>query len=107
MLRVAVALSIFQWGSNTSISDITPAAGWLILSCNSSALSTSASASNNATQVDVTLVCSASDVTAAGCDHLFENGAEGTLVRVPVQNGSTVQNVRPILGSFLFHKPKF
>ncbi|EIM91799.1 uncharacterized protein STEHIDRAFT_116936 [Stereum hirsutum FP-91666 SS1] len=83
--------SLQIWGSTTGISDITPSAGWLVLSCNTSAsssavfISTSANTTSNPTsaQVDVRLVCSSEDMTAAGCDHLFANGAEGTLVRMP------------------------
>ncbi|EIM91796.1 uncharacterized protein STEHIDRAFT_46336 [Stereum hirsutum FP-91666 SS1] len=75
--------SLQIWGSTTGISDITSSAGWIILSCNPSAAS---STTSNQTQVDVRLVCSSEDTSATGCDHLFANGAEGTLVRMPPQD---------------------
>ena len=57
-----------QAGSNSSISDLTPAGGWTIIDC-------------NATSADqeIRLVCS--DTTK--CDHLHLNGAENTVVRLP------------------------
>ncbi|KAJ7656002.1 hypothetical protein DFH06DRAFT_474957 [Mycena polygramma] len=55
-------------GSHRSISDITPAAGWTILSCHPNAL-----------EQDVRVVCHSSD-----CNHLFNGyGAIDTLVRLP------------------------
>ncbi|TDL21134.1 hypothetical protein BD410DRAFT_868623 [Rickenella mellea] len=59
-------------GSTKAISDITPAAGWEILGCDPNALSQ-----------DIRLVCKSSDAPSVGCDHLYENGAENTIVRLP------------------------
>ncbi|TDL21135.1 hypothetical protein BD410DRAFT_840835 [Rickenella mellea] len=59
-------------GSKNAISDITPAAGWQILSCDPNALSQ-----------DIRLVCKSPDASSAGCDHLYQNGAENTIVRLP------------------------
>ncbi|KLO17561.1 hypothetical protein SCHPADRAFT_886884 [Schizopora paradoxa] len=56
-------------GSSSSISDITPAAGWQILDCSGS--------TNNQT---VRLVCTDESL---GCGHIFQNGAQDTIVRLP------------------------
>ncbi|KAH9920540.1 uncharacterized protein BXZ73DRAFT_104666 [Epithele typhae] len=56
-------------GSSTGISDLTEAAGWVILGCNSTAA-----------DQDVRVACYDSDM---GCDHLYLNGAENTIVRLP------------------------
>ncbi|KAI1787639.1 hypothetical protein LXA43DRAFT_1164830 [Ganoderma leucocontextum] len=55
-------------GSHSAISDLTPAGGWTILDC-------------NATSADqeIRLVCH----DPSKCDHLYLNGAENTLVRLP------------------------
>lgn len=58
-----------QSGSATSISDITPAAGWDVLNCTTS--------TNSQT---IQLVCTDE---AKGCTHLFQKGAEHTIVRLP------------------------
>ena len=58
-----------QWGASGAISDITPAAGWQILSCDP-----------NGMDQDIRLVCMHDD---ASCDHLLEGGAENTIVRLP------------------------
>ncbi|THU98958.1 hypothetical protein K435DRAFT_795246 [Dendrothele bispora CBS 962.96] len=64
------------WGSNNSISDITPAAGWEILGCSSDEMSQ-----------DIRLVCMNNSTT---CDHLYEGaGAEGKLVRLPESCGKS------------------
>ncbi|KAM5537468.1 hypothetical protein V8D89_008795 [Ganoderma adspersum] len=55
-------------GSNTSISDLTSAGGWTILDCNA----TSA-------DQDIRVVCH----DPSQCDHVFQNGAENTVVRLP------------------------
>lgn len=93
--------NVEQWGSTTGISDITSSAGWIILSCNSSAASLTTS---NQTQVDVRLVCSSEDTSATGCDHLFANGAEGTLVRMPPQDSQNVCVLFSFQASFLILK---
>ena len=53
---------------NSSISDITSAGGWTIIDC-------------NATSADqeIRLVCH----DPSKCDHLYLNGAENTVVRLP------------------------
>ena len=58
-----------QTGSSNSISDITAAAGWEILNCDS-----------NSTEQDIRLVCSGDETS---CEHIFESGAEHTVVRLP------------------------
>ncbi|KAM5537489.1 hypothetical protein V8D89_008816 [Ganoderma adspersum] len=55
-------------GSNSSISDLTPAGGWTIIDCNA----TSA-------DQDIHVVCH----DPSKCDHLHINGAENTVVRLP------------------------
>jgi len=65
--------TLFQWGSQDAISDITPAAGWMILGCAPDVLAQ-----------DIRLVCKSNDTSAAGCDHLYQNiGADGKIVRLP------------------------
>ncbi|TDL21321.1 hypothetical protein BD410DRAFT_724403 [Rickenella mellea] len=59
-------------GSTNAISDITTAAGWEIMSCDP-----------NTESSDIRLVCRSTDTSAAGCDHLYQNGAENTIVRLP------------------------
>lgn len=61
-------------GSQTGVSDLTTAAGWTILDCDA-----------NTADQDIRLVCHDPDM---GCDHLNQNGAEGTLVRLPTSCGS-------------------
>ncbi|KAI0716143.1 hypothetical protein C8T65DRAFT_828365 [Cerioporus squamosus] len=56
-------------GSVSSISDLTPSAGWTILDCDPSA-----------TEQDIRLVC---HDPSKGCDHLYLNGAHHTIVRLP------------------------
>ena len=58
-----------QWGANDAISDITPAAGWKIMSCNPLA-----------TKQDIELMCEGDD---PNCGHLFQGGAVNTVVRLP------------------------
>ncbi|PIL27869.1 hypothetical protein GSI_09991 [Ganoderma sinense ZZ0214-1] len=55
-------------GSNSSISDLTPAGGWTIIDCNATAA-----------DQEIRVVCS----DASKCDHLNLNGAENTVVRLP------------------------
>ncbi|KLO10486.1 hypothetical protein SCHPADRAFT_517251 [Schizopora paradoxa] len=69
---MAATLSIN--GSTNSISDITPAAGWSILNCTSS--------TNTQT---IQIVCTDESL---GCGHLFQQGAENTIVRLPQGCGS-------------------
>ncbi|KLO17570.1 hypothetical protein SCHPADRAFT_161007 [Schizopora paradoxa] len=61
-------------GSLSAISDITPIAGWHILNC-----------SNNTNIQTIRLVCVDESL---GCDHLFQNGAQHTVVRLPPDCGS-------------------
>ena len=63
-----------QAGSQSSISDLTTAAGWEILDCDGSTA-----------DQDIRLVCSDD---SKGCDHLHQNGAAGTRVRLPTSCGS-------------------
>ena len=62
-------LLIFKSGSPTAVSDLTPAAGWQILDCDS-----------NSTAQDIRAVCAD---PSASCEHLFQGGAVGTIVRLP------------------------
>lgn len=64
-----MAASMIITGSSSSISDITTAAGWEIIGCN-----TTSSAQ------DIRLVCTGDE---ASCSHIFESGAEHTIVRLP------------------------
>ncbi|TDL21237.1 hypothetical protein BD410DRAFT_771726 [Rickenella mellea] len=59
-------------GTSNAISDITGAAGWEIMDCDP-----------NSEAQDIRLVCKSADTNAAGCDHLYQNGAENTIVRLP------------------------
>ncbi|KAI8969672.1 hypothetical protein BD414DRAFT_428107 [Trametes punicea] len=62
-------------GPQAAVSDITPAAGWMMLDCDP-----------NTSNQDIRLVCEDPD---KGCDHLYQNSAAGTLVRLPQGCGST------------------
>lgn len=70
----SVYLLLKQSGSSSSISDITLAAGWEILNCSSS---TSAQT--------IRLVCTGDEES---CNHLLDNGAENTIVRLPSNVGT-------------------
>ncbi|KAN0134687.1 hypothetical protein V8E53_007472 [Lactarius tabidus] len=61
------------WGPTTAISDITSAAGWQITHCDPSA-----------TAQDIQLVCPDANTD---CDHLFQDGAVDTIVRLPDECG--------------------
>ncbi|KAH9846167.1 hypothetical protein C2E23DRAFT_602807 [Lenzites betulinus] len=61
-------------GPPDAVSDITAAAGWMIMDCDS-----------EGTDQDIRLVCQDPD---KGCDHLYTNRAAGTLVRLPDNCGS-------------------
>ncbi len=61
--------ALYQNGSTNAISDLTPAAGWTILDCDST---TSAQ--------DIRAICTGDNTT---CSHLYQNGAVGTIVRLP------------------------
>ncbi|KLO17567.1 hypothetical protein SCHPADRAFT_936933 [Schizopora paradoxa] len=61
-------------GSSSAISDITPAAGWFIQNCTSS--------TNSQT---VKLICVDE---SKGCGHIFHDGAQETVVRLPDDCGS-------------------
>ncbi|KLO12153.1 hypothetical protein SCHPADRAFT_941424 [Schizopora paradoxa] len=65
----SMAASLVINGSSSAISDITPAAGWTVLNCSSS--------TNTQT---IQIACT--DESKA-CSHLFQNGAENTIVRLP------------------------
>jgi hypothetical protein len=67
-----ISYGMIQWGATTAISDITTAGGWEILGC-----------SPDASTQDIRIVCKNTDETEAGCDHITQNGAVGTLVRLP------------------------
>jgi len=68
----SIPATLKVWGANSAISDITAAGGWHILGCDA-----------NATVQDIRIVCQSTDETEAGCDHITQNGAVGTLVRLP------------------------
>ena len=61
--------SYYQTGSTKAISDITPAAGWTILECDP-----------NSMAMDIRAVCTGD---ADSCNHMYQGGAVGTLVRLP------------------------
>ncbi|KAF7794340.1 hypothetical protein EIP86_005474 [Pleurotus ostreatoroseus] len=60
---------LLQSGPSSAISDITPAAGWTILDCDP-----------NSMAQDIRVVCTGD---AASCNHIYQGGAVGTLVRLP------------------------
>ncbi|KAI0653807.1 hypothetical protein C8Q70DRAFT_1048306 [Cubamyces menziesii] len=62
-------------GPQAAVSDITNAAGWAILDCDA-----------NTADQDIRLVC---QDPSKGCDHVYNNNAAGTLVRLPKDCGST------------------
>ncbi|KAJ8502672.1 hypothetical protein ONZ45_g11540 [Pleurotus djamor] len=62
-------------GSSKAITDITPAAGWVVLDCDPHLLAQ-----------EIRLVCQGSDETA--CGHLFEHGPEHKVVRLPESCGA-------------------
>jgi hypothetical protein len=51
---------------------VTEAGGWIILGCD-----------KGATDQDIRMVCKSNDATGVGCDHIHDNGAEDTIVRLP------------------------
>ncbi|KAJ8689947.1 hypothetical protein PTI98_012799 [Pleurotus ostreatus] len=60
-------------GAPHAITDVTPAAGWVILDCDPNIL-----------EQDIRLVCSSDDDTEAGCNHLFHgHGPVNKIVRLP------------------------
>ena len=69
MSLIILYVACLQTGPVSSISDLTPSAGWTILDCNSSA-----------TAQDIRLVC---HDPSKGCDHLYLNGANNTVVKLP------------------------
>ncbi|KAI0319874.1 hypothetical protein OF83DRAFT_1169792 [Amylostereum chailletii] len=64
------------WGSSQAISDITPAAGWTVLECDT----------ESQTQ-DIRLLCNGNE-TETGCGHLLDSGMEGKIVRLPEECGA-------------------
>ncbi|KAI0331217.1 hypothetical protein GY45DRAFT_1370196 [Cubamyces sp. BRFM 1775] len=60
-------------GTDAAVSDITPSAGWSIIECDP-----------DAADQDIRLVC---QHPSRGCAHVYRNGAEGTLVRLPENCG--------------------
>ncbi|KAI0271275.1 hypothetical protein BC834DRAFT_966790 [Gloeopeniophorella convolvens] len=66
--------TLHVWGPPDALSDITPAAGWEITGCDS-----------KSTAMDIQLVCKDNN---AHCAHLFQGGAEHTIVRLPQNCGS-------------------
>ncbi|KAJ7616313.1 hypothetical protein DFH06DRAFT_1013030 [Mycena polygramma] len=72
--------SLKIWGSNNAITDITKAAGWEILGCNSSALAQ-----------DIRLVCTDDpDDPNSKCSHLYQEiGAVNKIVRLPENCGAS------------------
>ncbi|KAJ6469153.1 hypothetical protein C8R47DRAFT_1179777 [Mycena vitilis] len=72
--------SLKIWGSNNAITDITKAAGWEIIGCNSSALAQ-----------DIRLVCTDDpDDPNSKCSHLYQEiGAVNKIVRLPENCGAS------------------
>ncbi|KAF9813361.1 hypothetical protein IEO21_05653 [Rhodonia placenta] len=66
--------TLYITGNTSAISDLTEAAGWNILDCNSTSGAQ-----------DIRAVCTNS---TAGCNNLFEGGAIGTIVRLPEDCGT-------------------
>jgi hypothetical protein len=64
-------------GGATTISDISEASGWKILGCDS----------KSAHPQSIRLVCASNDMSAKGCGHLFEGGAQHTIIRLPESCG--------------------
>ncbi|KAJ8521698.1 hypothetical protein ONZ45_g1636 [Pleurotus djamor] len=64
--------SLKIWGPRTAISDLTPSSGWVVLDCDP----------HQFDQV-IRLTCVSDGAEGHGCAHLFENGAEHTIVRLP------------------------
>ncbi|KAL4259660.1 hypothetical protein AB1N83_008570 [Pleurotus pulmonarius] len=70
--------SIKMVGAPHAITDITPAAGWVVLDCDA-----------NAKSQEIRLVCNSDDAESAGCSHLFEgDGPVHKYVRLPESCGS-------------------
>ncbi|KAI0327755.1 hypothetical protein GY45DRAFT_1256343 [Cubamyces sp. BRFM 1775] len=65
--------TVFISGGDSAVSDITPDAGWLIIDCDP-----------EATDQDISLYCYQRDL---GCDHVYDNGVVGTVVRLPENCG--------------------
>ncbi|KAI0345976.1 hypothetical protein BDW22DRAFT_936994 [Trametopsis cervina] len=65
----SVRASMVISGSTSAIADLTPAAGWQILNCNATS-----------TSQDIRAICTGND---NDCAHLYQNGAVGTIVRLP------------------------
>jgi hypothetical protein len=64
---------IVQWGRPEAISDITEAAGWVILDCDS-----------NRMEQDIRLACMSSIQDEVGCSNLFQSiPPTGKIVRLP------------------------
>ncbi|KAL0950168.1 hypothetical protein HGRIS_010161 [Hohenbuehelia grisea] len=63
-------------GNPRAITDITPAAGWVVLECDSAALAQ-----------EIRMVCKSHDATAEGCSNLFAEGAKNKVVRLPESCG--------------------
>ncbi len=62
---------VIQFGSPKSISDITAAAGWVVLDCD-----------KNSLEQEIRLVCRGDD--EAACNHLLEHGEPvNKLIRLP------------------------
>ncbi|KAF4581493.1 hypothetical protein EYR38_002822 [Pleurotus pulmonarius] len=65
-------------GAPYAISDVTPAAGWVILDCDANSMSQ-----------DIRLVCNSDDAESSGCSHLFDGaGPVHKYVRLPENCGS-------------------
>ncbi|KAL0960637.1 hypothetical protein HGRIS_005666 [Hohenbuehelia grisea] len=65
-------------GSPKSLTDITDAAGWVVLDCDPHSM-----------EQQIRLVCKSDNAEAAGCNHLFEHGGPNDkLVRLPESCGA-------------------
>jgi hypothetical protein len=69
----AASLQPERWSTNNnSISDVTEAAGWFVLGCDSSI------------PQDIRPVCNSNDMESSGCSHLCQGGgALNMIVRLP------------------------
>ncbi|KAA1467373.1 hypothetical protein DENSPDRAFT_238702 [Dentipellis sp. KUC8613] len=68
--------SLKVWGSSSGISDITEAAGWKIIDCDSNSMTPT-----------VRMVCTEPNTASSACNHIMEGGAEHKLVRLPENCG--------------------
>ena len=74
LVRVELSVAEFEM-LNSSIVDITPAAGWIILDCDPRW---------HRGEHDVRIICSGTSEQMENCEHVYENGGwKHTIVRLP------------------------